>query len=92
MPVRTCRMVLHMAHDFRLSLMEAQGPATDRRLASNHILTVLVDLGLTYQKTHGDAVARQFYASRGIPDELAARVLSRQQGRRTVKPGAAPRG
>ena len=81
-----------MTHDFRLSLMAAQRPPTERRLASNHILTVLIDLGLTYQKTHGDTVARQFYASRGIPDELAARVLSRQQGHRVSGAGAAPRG
>lgn len=72
--------------------MEAPGPAAERRLASNHILSVLIDVGLTYQKTHGDAVAREFYASRGIPDELAARVLSRQQARRAAKSGAAPHG
>ena len=81
-----------MKHDLRLSLMDMPGPATDRRLASNHILSVLIDVGLTYQKTHGDAVARQFYASRGIPDDLAARVLSRSQERRAAKAGAAPRG
>lgn len=80
-----------MKHDFRLSLIDMPGPASDRRLASNHILSVLIDVGLTYQKTHGDAVARQFYASRGIPDNLVARVLSRSQGRRGVK-AAAPRG
>lgn len=72
--------------------METPGPAPDRRLPSNHILSVLIDVGLTYQKTHGDTVARQFYASRGIPDDLAARVLSRSQGRRVAKGGAAPRG
>ncbi|MET0856696.1 MAG: hypothetical protein ABWY27_08100 [Telluria sp.] len=59
--------------------------ASNRRLASNHVLTVLIDAGLTYQKTHGDSVARQFYASRGIPDELAARVLSRSGQHRTAK-------
>lgn len=57
----------------------------DRRQASNHILSVLIDVGLTYQKTHGDKVARQFYASRGIPEELVARVLSRSSGRRLAK-------
>jgi hypothetical protein len=48
-------------------------------------LSVLIDVGLTYQKTHGDAVARQFYASRGIPEALAARVLSRSSGHRVAK-------
>jgi hypothetical protein len=57
----------------------------ERRQASNHVLTVLIDVGLTYQKTHGDAVARQFYASRGISEELAARVLSRSSGRRAAR-------
>jgi hypothetical protein len=65
--------------------MEKQLTGADRRLASNHVLAVLIDAGLTYQKTHGDAVARQFYASRGIPAELAARVLSRSGGRRQAK-------
>lgn len=62
--------------------MEQPHPVADRRLPSNHCLSVLVDVGLTYQKTHGDAIARQFYASRGIPEALAARVLSRNSGRR----------
>jgi hypothetical protein len=48
-------------------------------------LSVLIDVGLTYQKTHGDLVARQFYTSRGIPDALAARVLARSGGRRQAK-------
>lgn len=65
-----------------LSLMEMQAPGADRRQASNHVLAVLIDVGLTYQKTHGDAVARQFYASRGISDALVARVLSRSGGHR----------
>jgi hypothetical protein len=65
--------------------MEKQLAGADRRLASNHILSVLIDVGLTYQKTHGDTVARQFYASRGIPEELVARVLSRSSGRRLAK-------
>jgi hypothetical protein len=66
-------------------LMEKQLFGADRRLASNHCLSVLIDVGLTYQKTHGDSVARQFYASRGISEELAARVLSRSGGRRLAK-------
>lgn len=65
--------------------MEQPLPGADRRLASNHCLSVLIDVGLTYQKTHGDAVARQFYTSRGIPEALAARVLSRSSGRRQAK-------
>lgn len=65
--------------------MEQQLTGADRRLASNHCLSVLIDVGLTYQKTHGDSVARQFYASRGIPEELAARVLSRSNARRLSK-------
>ena len=65
--------------------MEKQLTGADRRQAFNHVLSVLIDVGLTYQKTHGDAVARQFYASRGIPEELAARVLSRSSGRRMTK-------
>ena len=64
--------------------MEMQA-AADRRQTSNHVLTVLIDVGLTYQKTHGDTVARQFYASRGIPDELAARVLSRSGAHRLAR-------
>jgi hypothetical protein len=65
--------------------MEKQLTGADRRQASNHVLTVLIDVGLTYQKTHGDSVARQFYASRGISEELAARVLSRSSGHRVAK-------
>jgi hypothetical protein len=65
--------------------MDREFSGADRRQASNHVLTVLIDVGLTYQKTHGDAVARQFYASRGIPEELAARVLSRSAGRRAAR-------
>lgn len=65
--------------------MEQQLTGADRRLPSNHCLSVLIDVGLTYQKTHGDVVARQFYASRGIPEALAARVLSRSSGRRQAK-------
>jgi hypothetical protein len=65
--------------------METQLKSADRRQASNHVLTVLIDVGLTYQKTHGDAVARKFYASRGIPEELAARVLSRTSGHRLAR-------
>jgi hypothetical protein len=65
--------------------MEQQLPGADRRLPSNHCLSVLIDVGLTYQKTHGDQVARQFYASRGIPEALAARVLSRSSGRRQAR-------
>jgi hypothetical protein len=57
----------------------------DRRQACNRVLTVLIDVGLTYQKTHGDAVARQFYVTRGIPEALAARVLSRSGGHRAAK-------
>ena len=62
--------------------MEKQATGADRRQASNHVLTVLIDVGLTYQKTHGNTVARQFYASRGIAEDLAARVLSRSAGHR----------
>jgi hypothetical protein len=62
--------------------MEMRARGADRRQASNHVLAVLIDVGLTYQKTHGDTVARQFYASRGISDALAARVLSRSGGHR----------
>lgn len=69
--------------------MEKQATAFDRRLPANHVLSVLIDTGLTYQKTHGEAVARQFYASRGIPEELAARVLSRAGERRRVAPASA---
>lgn len=65
--------------------MEKLPAGADRRQASNHVLSVLIDVGLTYQKTHGNAVARQFYASRGIPEELAARVLSRPSGRRAAR-------
>jgi hypothetical protein len=65
--------------------MDKELSGADRRQASNHVLTVLIDLGLTYQKTHGDAVARQFYASRGIPEELVARVMSRSGGHRLAK-------
>lgn len=65
--------------------MEQHHPGADRRLPSNHCLSVLIDVGLTYQKTHGDAIARQFYVSRGIPEALAARVLSRTSGRRDAK-------
>jgi hypothetical protein len=57
-------------------------------LPANHVRSVLIDAGLTYQKTHGEAVARQFYASRGIPEELAARVLSRAAS--AGQPGRAP--
>lgn len=74
-----------MTHDRKHSHMQQQHGGTDRRLASNHILSVLIEVGLTYQKTHGDAVARQFYVSRGIPDALAARVLTRSGDRRLVK-------
>jgi hypothetical protein len=69
--------------------MEKQATAFDRRLPANHVLSVLIDAGLTYQKTHGETVARQFYASRGIPEELAARVLSRAGERRAARPTAA---
>jgi hypothetical protein len=65
--------------------MENELIGADRRQASNRVLTLLIDLGLTYQKTHGDAVARQFYATRGIPEELAARVLSRSSGHRAAR-------
>jgi hypothetical protein len=62
--------------------MQTHPVVADRRQPSNHVLSVLIEVGLTCQKTHGDAVARQFYASRGIPEQLAARVLSRSNGRR----------
>ena len=65
--------------------MEKLPAGEDRRQSSNHVLSVLIDVGLTYQRTHGDAVARQFYASRGIPEEVAARVLSRSNGRRPAR-------
>jgi hypothetical protein len=65
--------------------METQLARAERRQASNHVLSVLIDVGLTYQKTHGDAVARTFYTSRGIPEELAARVLSRPSGHRQAR-------
>lgn len=65
--------------------MDKQLVSAERRQASNHVLSLLVELGLTYQKTHGDAVARKFYASRGIPDELATRVLSRSGLHRAAK-------
>jgi hypothetical protein len=71
-----------MPLDFGLSFMEKQLTGADRRLPSNHCLSVLIDVGLTYQKTHGSTVARDFYVSRGIPEEVAARVLSRSNGRR----------
>ena len=74
-----------MTQHCSLSLMEQQLTVADRRLASNHCLSVLIDVGLTYQKTHGDLVAREFYVSRGIPEALAARVLSRSSGRRQAK-------
>jgi hypothetical protein len=75
----------HMTQNCGFGKMDKELIGADRRQASNHVLTVLIDLGLTYQKTHGDAVARQFYASRGIPEELAARVLSRSSGHRTPR-------
>jgi hypothetical protein len=65
--------------------METQRDSAERRQASNHVLSVLIDVGLTYQKTHGDTVARTFYANRGIPEELAARVLSRTSGHRQAR-------
>lgn len=65
--------------------MDKELNGSDRRQASNRVLTVLVDVGLTYQKTHGDAVARQFYASRGISAEVAERVLSRSSGHRPAR-------
>lgn len=65
--------------------METPASGAERRLASNHCLSVLIDVGLTYQATHGDAVARQFYASRGIPAELAARLLSPCCGHRAAR-------
>jgi hypothetical protein len=65
--------------------MAPHAGTADRRLAANHCLSVLIDVGLTYQKTHGDKVARDFYVSRGIPNELAERVLSRYAGRRQAK-------
>jgi hypothetical protein len=65
--------------------MDMELTGTERRQASNHVLSLLVDLGLTYQKTHGDAVARQFYASRGIDEQLATRVLSRSGVHRAHK-------
>jgi hypothetical protein len=74
--------VLRMTQNSKSGHMDKEPSGADRRQASNHVLRVLIDAGLTYQKTHGDAVARQFYASRGIPEELATRVLSRHSGHR----------
>lgn len=65
--------------------MQKVSTGDERRLTSNHCLSVLIDAGLTYQKTHGDAVARQFYVNRGIAEELATRVLSRAGERRRTK-------
>ena len=65
--------------------MEKQLARAERRLATNYGLSVLIEVGLTFQQTQGDTAARQFYVNRRIPDELAARVLSRPAGRRQAR-------
>ena len=61
------------------------GKAANRRCKENMYLSILVDLGVTYRRTLGEAAAREFFDDHGIPANVAQRVLATRSKRRLTE-------
>lgn len=62
-----------------------KGKVADRRCKENMYLSILVDLGVTYRRTLGEAAAREFFDDHDIPSNLALRVLAKKTKRRLTE-------
>ena len=56
--------------------------AGDRRIEENLFLSILVDLGVTYQRVLGLESALAFFRCQAIPMQLASRILTSNGPRR----------
>jgi hypothetical protein len=56
-------------------------PVPERRL-SQQSMSLRVDIGVNYARTRGEPAARQYFASSGVPDEIAERALAAPSQRR----------
>lgn len=58
--------------------------AADRRFSRQQSLSLLVDLGVTYYRTRGEASARAFFDAYDVPAEITARIFAAEGQRRTT--------
>ena len=56
--------------------------ADDRRVEENLFMSILVDLGVTYQRVLGLESALAFFRCQSIPMQMASRILSKNGPRR----------
>ena len=55
--------------------MSKMSKSSDRRISREQSLSLLVDLGVTYYRTRGEASARAFFDASGVPPGITARVF-----------------
>lgn len=62
-----------------------KGKVVERRYKENMYLSILVDLGVTYRRTLGEAAAREFFDDHAVPPNLVLRVLAKKAKRRLTE-------
>jgi hypothetical protein len=60
----------------------ANSEQQERRRHENRCLSILVDLGVTYRRTLGAAVAWSFFSANDIAPDIAQRVMASDRERR----------